>query len=520
MKLVSAKEMRSLDRRAVRECGIKGLVLMENAGKGVADVVKRQCARAKGRRVSIVAGKGNNGGDGFVCARHLKKSRFNVTVFSLAMLDDIKGDAGVNARAWQKMGGPVETVLRPADLKKHASTFIHSTVIVDGLLGTGLTSNVRGVYGAAIKFINNLGRPVVAIDVPSGIDASTGKVLGSAVRATVTATMALPKIGLYVYPGRDFSGSVEVVDIGMPGELIEKAPLKWNLMDDDCVKRLLVPRKRDTHKGTYGHLLVLAGSPGKTGAAYMTAMGAMRAGAGLVTLGVPESVHQLMEAKTVEVMTYPLAETDDKGLGECSWKETKALMKGKAAVIVGPGLGRSVHLIGFVEKLVKESKVPVVIDADGLNALEGKTSVLKKAGCECILTPHPGEMARLLGIGAKHVQADRVGSAKTLSKKTGCTVVLKGAGTIIATPPTPKGSGFVNPTGNPGMATAGTGDVLTGMIGGLIAQGLAPVDASAAAVYIHGLAGDAVAAERGEIGMIATDLLEKVPGLINSFAGP
>jgi NAD(P)H-hydrate epimerase len=524
MKLVSANEMRSLDRRAARDYGVRGLVLMENAGRGVADIVARQCELEKGSRVSIIAGKGNNGGDGFVCARYLKNSGFNVTVFSTARPGAIKGDAGVNSRIWQRMGGPLETILRPGDIKKHYSKFIHSTVMVDGLLGTGLSSNVSGVYAALIEFINGLSIPVVAIDVPSGLDATTGRVLGSAVKARVTATMALPKIGLVVYPGRDFSGHVEVVDIGMPSELIDGADLRWNLIDDGEVRKRLGPRKRDTHKGTYGHVLVLGGSPGKTGAAYMAAMGALRAGAGLATLGVPESVHTAMEAKSVEVMTYPLSETDEKTLGECSWGQTLKLIEGKAVLVVGPGLGGSAGMAtgmaagiaGFLEKVLKRCKAPVVIDADGLNALEGRTSILKKARARCVLTPHPGEMATLLGVGPKDVQADRVGSARTLAKKTGSTVVLKGAATVVATPE----GGFVNPTGNPGMATAGTGDVLSGMIGGLLAQGLSPVDAAVAGVYIHGLAGDRIAEERGEIGMVATDLLEKIPGILNSFAGP
>jgi NAD(P)H-hydrate epimerase len=519
MKLVSADTMRALDRRAVRDYGIKGLVLMENAGRGVADIVQKECAHKKGKRVTIVVGKGNNGGDGFVCARHLKNSGFNVSLLSLAGTKEIKGDAGVNARIWEMIGS-IKTIRTAGDIKKHSSALIHSTVIVDGLLGTGLASPVRGLYAKVIDFINDIGRPVISIDIPSGLDATKGRVLGTCIKAAVTATMALPKIGLFLYPGRELAGRVEVVDIGMPQKLIEEADLRWNLIDDCEVTERLGPRGKDTHKGTYGHVLVIAGSTGKTGAAYMTAMGAMRAGAGLVTLGVPESVHQALEEKTAEVMTYPLPETAGKTLGEGSYKQTKRLMEGKAAVVIGPGLGTpnaeiAAGMAGFIEKVVRGCKVPIVIDADGLNALEGRISVLKKAGRKCILTPHPGEMSRLLGINSKQVQADRVGSAERLSKKTGCTVILKGAATVIAT----HQEGFINPTGNPGMATAGTGDVLTGMIGGLLAQGLSPVDASVAGVYIHGLAGDEVAKQRGEIGMVATDLLEKVPGLLNSLAG-
>jgi NAD(P)H-hydrate epimerase len=363
MKLVSADTMRSLDRLVVRDYGIKGLVLMENAGRGIAEIVKRECSRKKGKRVSIVVGKGNNGGDGFVCARHLKNSGFNVSLLSLAGIKEIKGDAGVNARIWEKMGS-IKTIRTAGDIKKHSSALIHSTVIVDGLFGTGLSTPVRGLYAKVIDFINDIGRPVISIDIPSGLDATTGKVLGTCIKAEVTATMALPKIGLFLYPGRELAGRVEVVDIGMDigmGELIEKADLRWHLIDDCEVTERLGPRGRDTHKGTYGHVLVLAGSTGKTGAAYMTAMGAMRAGAGLVTLGVPESVHPALEEKTAEVMTYPLLETAERTLGEGSYKQAEKLMEGKAAVVIGPGLGTpNAEIAGFLERIVRGCTVPIV----------------------------------------------------------------------------------------------------------------------------------------------------------------
>lgn len=524
MKLVDSKTMKELDRRAETEYGVKPLVLMENAGRGVADVVGALCKALGGARVAVVAGSGNNGGDGFVAARHLENSGHDVTVYSIADVADIKGEAGANARIWTGSGGETITIKTAKEFTSKASALKHADVIVDCLLGTGLSSDVKGFYATIIDFINSLEKPVVAVDVPSGIDASSGKVLGSAVHAEVTATMALAKLGLFVNRGKEYAGRVEVIDIGMPRVLLREARTGWELIDRALVGRLIKPRADDSHKGSYGHVVVLAGSPGKTGAAYMTAVGAMRAGAGLTTVGLPESLNPVMEAKTTEVMTYPLAETDGKTLGVCSYGQTERLLGGKDAVVIGPGIGVS-DMLPFIVKVVKRASeigIPVVIDADGLNALDGQVEVIKGCGSNVVLTPHPGEMARLLGTTTARVQADRLSSALELTERSGCTVVLKGAGTIITSPAGTQGNGnepgYINPTGNPGMATAGTGDVLAGMMGGLIAQGLSIVDASVAAVFIHGLAGDEVAKDRGIAGIIATDILNAVPAIMNSLA--
>ncbi len=510
--------MRKLDRLAVRSYGMRGLQLMENAGRGTADVVSRS---ARGGRVAVVAGKGNNGGDGFVCARHLKNRGMSVTLFSLADPKDIKGDAGVNARVWEKMGGGIHTLRSSREIEKHVLGLRHSSVIVDAIFGTGLSSPPKGVHAAAIELINKLGKKVVSIDVPSGLDASTGKAPGACVRADVTATMALPKLGFYSYPGRELAGRVEVVDIGMPLELLNREEIRWRLLDDGEVGgRLTRGRggRGDSHKGSFGHVLVLAGSTGKTGAAYMAAMGAMRAGAGLTTVGLPESLLAVMEAKATEVMTEPLPETGMRTLGSRSVERAMELLPGKAAVVIGPGMGASGETLAFTRGVIKGAAgcgVPLVIDADGLNAiaLYGRLSMFKKA-VQAVLTPHPGEMARLLSVEVADVQADRVGTTERLAKKTGCTVVLKGAGTVVSTP---WGEVFINPTGNSGLATAGTGDVLAGMIGGFLAQGMSPVDAASSAVYIHGAAGDRVAEETGAAGMVATDLLPVIPSVIKEL---
>lgn len=517
MILVTAETMKRLDRKASRDYGIKGIVLMENAGRAVSEAVKKEVAGASNKRVSIVCGKGNNGGDGFVSARHLKNSGFDVTVFSFSRISGIKGDAGINARAWEKMGGPIRVISTSRDVKNSVSILKHSSVIVDAIFGTGLSKDVSGVYKEMIEAINKVSKPLVAIDVPSGIDATSGRILGVAIKASRTVTMAFGKPGLFVYPARDFSGHVEVADIGMPVGIFSGEDARFHLLDDSFVASVVRPRKKNTHKGTYGHTLVIGGSVGKTGAPYMAAMGAMRAGAGLSTIALPKSLDSVMSEKTVEIMTCPLPETASSALGDISIPETVKAMKHKTSVVIGPGLGAGAFdYVSHVVEKCAEIRIPLVIDADALNAISEDVSVLKKAskkGARIVITPHPGEAGRLLGVSVKEVQSDRLGFAKRLFEKTGVTVVLKGAGTIVA-------SGekvFINPTGNPGMASAGTGDVLSGIIGAFLSQGAPDISAACAGVYLHGLCGDEVAKRRGETGFLATDILNELPVLINSF---
>jgi NAD(P)H-hydrate epimerase len=517
MKLVDSRAMRAIDRAAERDYGLKALQLMENAGRAVALAASRLAAKAgSGRaRAAVFTGKGNNGGDGFVAARHLKNSGMDVAVYSLASVEDMSGASLVNARAWQRMGGELNVISSARGFQRHASMLRHSSVVVDALLGIGISSPLRGLYAAAVGLINSLHKPVVAVDVPSGVDSTTGQVLGCAVRADITVTMALPKLGLYLYPGRGLAGAVEVADIGAPSALLDDERIRWNLTTDVDMRRILRPRAPDAHKGVYGHLLVIAGAPGMTGAAYMAATAAMRSGAGLVTIGLPRSLNRAMEAKTVEVMTLPLPETAAGTLGEVSMDGIKAALNGKAAVLAGPGLGRGRDVAALVLGLVDTLATPAVIDADGLWALSGRLAMLKHSGHGLVLTPHPGEMARLLGTDARGVQADRVGAALKLAGESGAVVVLKGASTVVASV---DGRVYLNPTGNPGLSTAGTGDVLSGMIGGLLAQGYPPFDASVAAVYVHGAAADELKKGMGEAGMVASDLLPVIPRLMNGFA--
>ncbi len=531
--LVDAKTMRALDRKTIKDYGIKGLVLMENAGRGLAEVVAELLddeLEASGRaRVSIICGKGNNGGDGFVAARHLRNGGYEVEVFTVAPVAALKGDAGTNARIWEKMGGSCFKVSSAKEIEDSLSRLRHSAVVVDALFGTGLSSELKGVSRALVEVINSLSAVVVSVDIPSGLDATTGKVMGEAVMADLTVTMAYPKLGFFLYPGKDYTGEIDVVDIGMPPEVAADVMIDNYLIDDVLVSELLSSilwRTEDTHKGNYGHLLVAGGSTGKSGAVVMAASSAMRVGAGLVSVAVPEGLLDIVEVKATEVMTIPLSE-EPSSIGRGSVMSGVAVgelageLEGKSALVLGPGLGRV--QAGFADALkgllayCAQEGIAILIDADALNALEGRLSILKHAsdnGAEIVITPHPGEAATLLGISVMEVQEDRMRSAGQLRKKTGAVVVLKGASTIVSTE---EGS-FINPTGNPGMASAGMGDVLAGIIGGMMAQGMAVVDASVVGVYLHGMAGDIAAERIGEAGLVATDLIEEAPLLIKSFA--
>ncbi|MEE9542306.1 MAG: NAD(P)H-hydrate dehydratase, partial [Thermodesulfobacteriota bacterium] len=453
---------------------------------------------------------------------------YEVEVFSIASTKELKGDAKVNAKAWEKMGGVTKVLRSRADIKKHSDFFAHSALIIDSLLGTGLSSDVRGVVKACLDYINSKSIRVLSIDMPSGVSADTGEVMGTAVRADITATFALPKLGLYQYPGREYAGRIEVVDIGAPRILLEDPLLPSNLIDDALVRSILRPRGVNTNKGSFGHLLVVAGSPGKSGAAYLAATAAMRAGAGLVTIALPRGLNPLMEVKTTEVMTVPLPETKAGTLSIEALPALKRLITGKSALVIGPGLGDSKEVGGLVRALLTEKDIklpPVLIDADGLNVLKNDISILKKVKTKLVVTPHPGEMARLLKVTSERVQRERVFSARNLTKKTGAVTLLKGAGTVISAPKDKSDEIFINPAGSPALASAGTGDVLSGMIGAFMANGYTPAKSAVVGVYLHGLAAEKLSNETGgfwkghggSVGMLASDLFPVIPRLMNCF---
>jgi hydroxyethylthiazole kinase-like uncharacterized protein yjeF len=516
MKIVTAAQMQMLDRRAIMEARIPSLVLMERAGAGVVQLLERHFAPLKDKRITIVCGKGNNGGDGFVAARLLARKGITIQVVCLAKVADLSRDARVMHGRLLRIAK--KNVIRSAhDPESLRGIFTASDIIVDAILGTGLSTAVSGPYEQVIQTINGSGRPVLAVDIPSGLNADTGAVLGSAVRADITATFGLPKIGLYIGEGVDHAGSTHVVDIGIPASLVELVESRTILLTHAMAKTSLPRRTPSSHKGTYGHAGIIAGSVGKTGAAAMAAKAALRVGTGLVTVATPSGVNDTLEAKLLEVMTVPMPETKAHTLARSGLDRLLAFTRVRTAIAIGPGLTTHPETVELIQELVKRVDKPCVLDADALNALAGKASLLTESKLPPILTPHPGEMARLeIDASPQSVNADRIGVAGRFARERGVLVVLKGARTIVARP---DGMIAVCPTGNPGMATAGTGDVLTGMIVGLLAQGLTPWDAACTGTYFHGLAGDLAAGQTGQAAMTAGDLIEHIPKAFAQAAG-
>lgn len=511
MKIVTSQQIKNIDRRAIHGFGIPGPVLMENAAAAVMAEMERFFEGLANARIGIICGKGNNGGDGLALARRLSIRGVAVRVALLSSFAAVKGEAKVNLSILRKTD--VELV-QNASSRSLADIIAWSDVLVDAMLGVGLSSPLKGTYAQAVDMINASGNPVVAVDIPTGIDADTGAVLGAAVKADLTVTMALLKRGLVLYPGAAYAGAVRIADIGIPREVIEKEKASMSLLDRGAVRGVISTRVLDAHKGDFGHLMVVAGSPGKAGAAVMAAAGALRAGAGLVSVATPNNLVPIIQSRIAEAMCVPSAESREGTLGVGSEEELLKAMRKMSACAIGPGLSTHYETVQAVRSLIQRLTIPAVIDADGLNALVGFTDILKRVKASVILTPHPGEMGRLLGISSDEVQKDRITIASGFALKHNVTLVLKGAATLVATP---QGWVFVNSTGNPGMATGGTGDALTGMIGGFLAQGYGASQAACLGVYLHGLAGDLAAKEKGETSMLAGDLIEKIPEAIKEI---
>lgn len=507
MLVVTAEEMRELDRLTIEKYGVPSLVLMERAGEGIAKVILDRFGKIARRSVLVVAGKGNNGGDGLVVGRLLKKNRIPSEVTLLARKDELSKDAAENLRDYLKTKGKLYEVASHT-LGLLRERLKGKSLVVDAILGTGLKQEVRGLYGEAIALINASGLPIVAVDIPSGLDADTGRPLGTSIKAEMTVTLGYPKLGQVIYPGLDYVGQLVVADIGIEPKAVDEVQPKTEILEREDIRRLVPVRAADTHKGTYGHLLVMAGSRGKTGAAILSCRAAMRIGTGLVTLAAPRSLNDIFASAMIEVMTEPLqdnAEEEPEPLSDQSWRR---LLDKKSAVLFGPGIGVKDSAQNALRWLLRNIEIPWVIDADGLNNLAAETERLRSAKTPPVLTPHPGEMARLIGSDTAAVNHDRVGIARAFAREHRCHVVLKGARTVIATA---DGKIFINPTGNPGMATGGMGDVLAGMLAGLLAQGFKVDDALKLGVYLHGFVGDEAAGRKGEMGLIASDLLERLP---------
>ncbi|MDY6824704.1 MAG: NAD(P)H-hydrate dehydratase [Thermodesulfobacteriota bacterium] len=515
MILVNAAEMQQMDKTTIEAFGIPGRVLMENAGRGATRWLMENFPDVAGRRIGVLAGRGNNGGDGFVIARYLFRQGAQVTVYLLSDRDRVAGDAAANLALLEPLGVPVICVPDAEVFAEQQKAMAHESLLVDAILGTGLNSDVSGFFRTVIEFVNAFrasGRPVFAVDIPSGLHTDTGKPCGICVTADATATFAFAKTGHLLFPGAAYTGALRVIDIGIPNHIAAEAdPGKW-LLTPSLVAGYLTPRSATAHKGNTGHLLVAAGTPGKTGAAAMTAMSAMRAGAGLVTLAVPESINAIVEPMVLEPMTLPVGEKGATFIDNTCVDAILSETAGKSCMALGPGIGTADATRQVVHRLIKESDIPLVIDADGLSCIAGDCDVLKGAKRPVVLTPHPGEMARLAGTTAADVQENRLKHASEFAERYNVHVVLKGAGTVIAHP---DGRIFLNRTGNPGMAAGGMGDVLTGVIAGLVCQGYPCGRAARIGTYVHGAAADILSRRLGRQGFLAADVMAAVPEALN-----
>lgn len=516
MRILTADAMREVDRSAIEDLGLPGLVLMENAALGVVDAIGEAGGTiGEATSAAVFCGPGNNGGDGCAIARHLAVRGWEVRIFLVLGKSEPAGDAGVQLAVCRRMGLPVDEVRDSAGVRAALEAARGYDLAIDALFGTGLGRALEGVFAEMVDGINELPVPRVAVDLPSGLDASRHELLGPCVQADLTVTFAAPKVAHVLPPAAEAVGELVVADLGIPPRLVdevEEPAGRLELLVGEELAGLLPPRERGGHKGSYGHALLVAGAPGKAGAAILAARGAVRAGAGLVTIGVPEPILPTVDLGSIESMTLGLPAEGSGLLAEEAAERVLEAAKGKAVLALGPGLGQEPGAVAAIRRMVLEAPLPVVADADAVNAFAGRAGDLKDRTHGTVLTPHPGELGRLLGIPAAEVQADRLAVARRAAEATGAVVVLKGSLTLVAAP---GGEAWINPTGNPGMATGGSGDVLTGMLAGLLAQreafALDLLDAVLLAVYLHGLAGDLAAARMGEQALAAGDLLDFLP---------
>ena len=525
MKILTARQMAEVDRLSTELFKIPSLLLMENAGRAVVDEVLRTAPGSADGSVYIFCGRGNNGGDGLVAARHLAVRGGRPEVFLVSDPAFYKGDALANWQIVRSMGIPVRTLSTVAAMRRVLKNLRPPLAIVDALFGTGLSKPIGPDLRPLVSWINKVsGESLVAsVDIPSGLFADSARVPGPVVRARLTVTFAAPKLALVLPPAAEWAGKVIVAPIGSPPALLENPEYRTELVDRGTVRGVLPPRPRDSHKGAYGHVFVVAGSAGKSGAAIMTGQSALRSGAGLVTLLLPAGLQRDIVGRVPELMSESLPETGTGTLAESALQTILLYLKQADAVVVGPGLTTHPSTMRLVREVVRLSPVPVVLDADGINAFARRPEAIRnEAGHAIAITPHPGEMGRLLGCSIAEVQSRRLETARDCAGKHGLFTVLKGFQTVVAAP---DGRALINSTGNPGMATGGSGDILAGMAGRFVAgwyrkyRGAdmrALGDGLAAAVYLHGMAGDIVAIEKGEESLTATDLIGTLPSAFKS----
>ena len=516
MNILNGEQMRNLDRIAIEEYGIPGIILMENAGICVMEEIIKILNESNNKEVLIICGKGNNGGDGFVVARHLHRMKIPTKVCIIGEPSLIKGDSKINLEIIKRLHMDIFLIKGDHDLQKLHRSLDECTLVVDGLFGTGLHREIEGIAKKVIDFMNQSKKIILSIDIPSGISADNGRVMGIAVKAHKTVAFQLPKIGNINHPGADYGGDLIIKDIGIPDVAIMEMKTSLSLITKEDVEKILPPRQNDTHKGTYGKAYLIAGSIGMTGAAILTSEAVLRSGAGLLKVAIPQSLNGIMETRLTEAITIPLPELKKGVVGLSDIEKIITTMKEMDVIALGPGSGQNRELEEVVRNIIERTVTPMVIDADGLNALAHRPELLMQFRSSVVITPHVGEMARLTNLEKSYIHDNRIEVAKEYASKWKVIIVLKGAVTVVAGP---EGQTFINITGNPGMATPGSGDVLTGIITGFIAQGIEPLKAAIAAVYIHGAAGDRAAAKMGQYGMIAGDIVKELPLSIKELVG-
>jgi ADP-dependent NAD(P)H-hydrate dehydratase / NAD(P)H-hydrate epimerase len=503
MRVLNTQQMREADRQTIDEVGIPSIVLMENAGRQAVAAMEAAFDDLPTSKVGVLCGRGNNGGDGFVIARTLAQRSIEAIVFLLGSVAEVRGDARTNLEILGRVGLTVVEIANAQEWELHFSEVSDCDLIVDAIVGTGFHGPVSGLLETVIADVNGLGVPIVAIDIPSGVSADSHEVEGDAIEASMTVTLGAPKVPLILPPADAYGGDLVIADIGIPASVIDELDGPWlELLTRERMRELVPARAADSHKGDFGRVLVVAGSVGRTGAAHLAAVGALRSGAGLVTIATARSAVATIAAMMPEYMTEPLEETS---AGRIDFSAVDRVLDLNADVIaLGPGIGQDPSTAAFVQAIVERSGVPLVLDADALNAFDGDPDrLVGRDGVDVIVTPHPGEMARLLNVSIEQVQSDRVEHAREFAASHRVHVVLKGHRTIIAGP---EGRTFVNLTGNAGMATGGTGDLLTGMIAAWFAQLLDAEAACKLAVYLHGSAGDLAEADEGELALLPTDI--------------
>jgi NAD(P)H-hydrate epimerase len=503
MRVLNAGQMREADRITIHEIGVPSIVLMENAGRAVVAAMEATYDDLLSRRIAILAGRGSNGGDGFVVARTLLQRGADVAVFLLGRAADVRGDAGTNLEILGRLGVTIVEIANEQEWELHSSEITARDLLIDAVFGTGLREPLGGMLRTVVADVNSSGLTVVSVDLPSGLSADTHELIGDAIEASLTVTLAAPKIPLVLPPAEANCGDLVIADIGIPEAVVDGiGGQRLRILTREAMRELVQPRSPESHKGDFGRVVLVAGSLGKTGAAHLAALGALKSGAGLVTVATPRSALPIIAAMGPEYMTEALPETPD---GALSPDAAERVLELSADVVaVGPGLGAGDGTRALVKTLLERSGVPIVLDADALNALAGHPALLRgREGLDVIVTPHPGEMARLAGVPVDDVQADRVAVARRFAEDHHLYVILKGHRTLIATP---EGAVSISLTGNPGMATGGSGDVLTGMVAAWFAQLLDAEAAACLAVHLHGLAGDLAEADEGEQALVASDI--------------